>query len=209
MKPLLLSVVMAVLTTGIFAQESKRITTLSSKYDLVADQSNCVSDWRGSTCDDTLWFFRKKAAKPFQSISLRVGDEPPIFGDFNFDGNEDVAICDGTNGGYVTSSYRVYLFSASKGRFVFSPSFTSLSQGPYMGFFDVDKTKKTLTNEMRMGCCYFTKRKYDIHRGKPRLIYERIQDESSAEQIWAVITTKKLINGKWRTWTKREKIKPV
>ena len=209
MKVLSLAIVLIIFPASVLAQESKRQTALSAKYDLIVDQSNCLSDWRGRTCDETLKFLRKNSRRPFQSISLRAGDEPPIFGDFNFDGNEDVAICDGMNGGYVTRSYRVYLFSATKGRFLFDPAFTSLSQGPSMGFFEIDRKKKTLTTATKMGFGHFTQPKYDVYHGKPRLIYKRIHDESSAEQIWALITTKRLINGKWRTWSKRERINPL
>jgi len=205
MNRLLLAVILLLLYISTCAQDDVRITRLSSKYDLVATQSNCKNDWRGGKCDATVQLFRKKARMPFQSISLRAGDEPPIFGDFNFDGQEDLAICDGTNGGYVTPSYRVYLYSPLTSRFAYSPSFTELSQGPAMGFFDIDKRNKTLATSTKIGSGYFIARKYDIYRGKPRLIYERIHDESSAQADWAVITTRRLIGGKWRTWRKRGK----
>lgn len=206
MKYLLLSSIFFLLVFHTFAQEDMRITNLSAKYDLISKQTNCKEDWRGRMCDETLQLFRKKARKPFQAISIRSGDERPIFGDFNFDGSEDVAICDGRNGGYLSPSYRVYLYKPSRAKFAFSSSFTALSQSPEMGFFDVDKRKKTLATSSKMGFGFFTKRKYDVYRGKPRLIYEMTYDESSAERIWATITTKKLINGKWRTWRKRERI---
>lgn len=208
MKFHLLAVAVIFLAT-IAAAQDIRVANLSSKYDLIAKQSNCKDDWRGVICDQTIHLFRKNARKLLQSISFRGGDMPPIFGDFNFDGHEDIAICDGTNGGYVTPSYRVYLYSPSRAKFVFSSSFTALSQGPAMGFFDVNKRNRTVTNSSREGCCYFWTRTYDMYRGEPRMIYERIDDESSAERIWAVITTKKLINGKWRTWQKRERIPPI
>ena len=209
MKLLLLPVIFFILATVVSAQGNVRNTTLSDKYDLIAKQSNCRTDWRGRMCDETLQMFRKKARRPFQSISIRGGDEPPIFDDFNFDGHRDLAICDGMNGVYITPSYRVYLYSKSRAKFVFNSSFTSLSQGPAMGFFEVDKRKKTLTTATKMGFGYFTQRKYDVYDGKPRLIYELIHDESSAEGIWAVITTKKLTRWKWRTWWKRERIPPT
>ncbi len=206
MKYLALTPIFFGLSITAWAQAKARITTLSSKYDVVTKQSNCKDDWRGRMCDEKFELFRKKAPKPFQTISISAGDEPPIFGDFNFDGHEDIAICDGKNGGYITSSYRVYLYSPTKAKFVFDPSFTALSQNPEMGFFKIDKRKKTLTTSTRMGFGHFTQRKYDVFRGKPRLIYERIYDGSSAEGIWAVITTRILIRGKWRTWQKREKM---
>jgi len=204
----LLAIALILLATTAAAQDV-RVTNLSSKYDLIVKQSNCKDDWRGGMCDETLDVFRKNARKPFQSISVRGGDEPPIFGDFNFDGHEDLAICDGTNGGYVTPSYRAYLYMPSRAKFVFSSSFTALSQGPAMGFFDIQKRSKTLSTATRMGFGHFTQRKYDVYRGNPRLIYESVYDGSSAEGKWAVITTKKLINGKWRTWQKREKLPPI
>ncbi len=206
MKYFLLAPIFLLSIIPTWAQDDFRITTLYSKYDFIAKPSNCRDDWRGRMCNETIQLFRKRARNPFQIISIRAGDEPPIFGDFNFDGHEDIAICDGTNGGYITASYRVYLYSPKQGKFVFNSSFTALSQGPEMGFFDVDKRNKTLTTSTMMGFGHFTQRKYDVYRGKPRLIYERIHDESSAGGIWAIITTKKLIGGKWRTWKKRERL---
>lgn len=205
-KNITLAAIIFGLSVVALAQAEVRITTLSSKYDVVTKQSNCNHDWRGSMCDEKIELFRKKASRPFQTTSMRGSDEPPIFGDFNFDGHEDMAICDGKNGGYVTNSYSGYLYSPTLAKFVFDPSFTALSQGPAMGFFDIDRRNKTLTTATRMGFGHFTQRKYVVYRGKPRLIYERIFDGSSAEGIWAVITTRKLIRGKWRTWQKREKI---
>lgn len=78
-----------------------------------------------------------------------------------------MALCDGKHGGYITDSYRVYLYSHSRAKFMFNLSFTKLSQGPEMRFFDVDKQKKTLTIGSKMGYGYFSERKYDVYCGKP------------------------------------------
>lgn len=209
MKIFALTSILLYLAAPGWTQGTIRLTNLSSKYDLASTQTNCKVDWRGKTCDEMIEIFPKNARKPIQSISIRSGDAEPIFGDFNFDGLEDLALSDGKNGGYVTDSYRVYLYSAAQSRFVFNSAFTALSQGPAMGFFEIDKRKKTLSTATRMGFGHFTQRKYDVYRGKPRLVYESTYDESSAEGAWAEITTRKLIGGKWRTWRKREKVADV
>ena len=73
-------------------------------------------------------FYRKGAKKPFQTVAVkwidlwdaepkanvtRLYDDQSVvnFGDFNFDGVEDVALNDGKDGGYGMPSYLIYLYS--------------------------------------------------------------------------------------------------
>jgi len=162
-------------------------------------------------CPAKFQLFHKGNNRPFQTISLVTSFSDPNdiqdieFGDFNFDGLEDLAISDGRNGGYLTASYHIFLFSRELRRYVHNADFTKLSQGPAMGLFEVDKRKKILYRQYRTGCCYFVKEGYDVYMMRPRKVYELIQDESSADRIWDVTTTKKFINGRWRTWVKRER----
>jgi hypothetical protein len=124
-----------------------------------------------------------------------------FFGDYNFDGVMDLALRDGMNGGYGFPSYQVYLFSKEKNEFVLSPSFTELGQ--YQGMFEVKKNKKMIYNHTKSGCCSHTTEGYKIVNDKPFKVYDHTV-EGSLEVADGVTTpeviTKKLVNGKWRTW---------
>lgn len=162
-------------------------------------------------CSANYAFYRTNATKPFQVISINTtfatGDtiRDVEFGDFNFDGLEDVAISDGMEGGYITPSYQIFTLSSKTNRYVHRPEFTKLSQGPSMGLFTVDKKKRMLFTQWREGCCYFIKEGYAIVRGRPMKISKLIVDESSADRKWDVITTSRLVKGRWKTWIKRKK----
>jgi hypothetical protein len=64
---------------------------------------------------DNLFFFLGTDSKPSVNvIELYYEESPVIYNDFNFDGNEDVAIRSGNDGAYGGPSYNVYLFDKSK-----------------------------------------------------------------------------------------------
>ena len=49
--------------------------------------------------------------KPLTNVTLLYDKQSVVnVGDYNFDGMEDVAICDGAHGSYGGPSYRIYLF---------------------------------------------------------------------------------------------------
>ena len=77
---------------------------------------------------------------PLVNVTMLYDNQSVVnIGDFNFDGMEDVAICDGPNGSYGGPSYQVYLSSRSAGKFVHNAAFSELGQN--LGMFEVDKTK--------------------------------------------------------------------
>jgi hypothetical protein len=55
--------------------------------------------------------------------------------DFNFDGEEDLAICDGFHAWNGSTSYKVFLFDKKAGRFVHNPELSELTTGKYIGMF--------------------------------------------------------------------------
>ena len=123
------------------------------------------------------------------------------FGDFNFDGSDDVAICDGSNGGYGMPSYRVYLYSKTKMRFVYSRSFTRMNYGG-LGMFETDKKKHRHYVFTKSGCCWHQTQGFDVFRGRPRKIYELTESAMYGDGSEVEVTTSKLIRGSWRTWIK-------
>ena len=179
------------LNLGVIAQQQQfRVTTISKKYDVgIKSEKVDYVFWKGKT---EVSLFKKDAAKPFQIIHLKdtqmsVDDNgrPEIASikdkkdgkwssvyleDFNFDGSEDLAVADGDNGGYHGTSYRVYLYNRSRKRFVFSPSFTRLVQGPYIGIFEIDRKKKILSVFWKSGCCAHYSEEYVLVKGNPKKI---------------------------------------
>ncbi len=206
--------------TAAYSQQRHKVSNLSKKFDLVIDVQT-LDEHRVS---GKFSIYRKGAKRPFQIIrhnetDRRLSEDSPrfvsvsekqngkwssvYFEDFNFDGNEDLAIADGSNGGYRGTSYRIYLFDRS-GRFVFSPSLTRLAQGPYIGIPEPDRKMRTLEVFWKSGAGFYQIERYKFIKNRPRKIYEYSKDSMAGDGN-AYITTKKWVNGRWRVWNKTVK----
>lgn len=205
-----------------FAQ-TIRLNDASRMVDVDLDVGHCEDGVHRGRCGPLkVKFFRKNAHRSFQTIILprtdmwdlvpkanvinRYDDQSVInFDDFNFDGTDDVAICDGTKGGYGMPSYRIYLYSKTNKRFVFSHSFTRMNYGG-LGMFETDRKKKMHFVYTKSGCCWHQTQGFDVYRGRPRKTYELTEDatyhEGVVDERGVRITTSKLIRGRWRTWVK-------
>lgn len=120
--------------------------------------------------------------------------------DFNFDGMEDIAICDGANGSYGGPSYQVYLSSRKAGKFVFDEAFTAL--GTHLGMFTVDKKKKVLRIFDKSGCCWHVTEEYSVVNNRPIKVFVEEEDATIQDDTKVKITTKNLVKGKWQTKVK-------
>lgn len=135
------------------------------------------------------------------NISMLYDNQSAVnVGDFNFDGMEDVAICDGANGSYGGPSYQVYLSSKSAGKFVYSKAFSDL--GGHLGMFEVDTKKKVLRIFDKSGCCWHVMEEYSVINGKPVKVFVEEEDATIPDETKVKITTKTLVKGKWQTKTK-------
>ena len=220
MKTFLLVIITVI---SVHAQNRFRINDASKSVDVDLQVGRCENDEGTGTCGPlTVRFFRKKAKVPFQTIRLketsmwdpipkanvtRLYDDQSVinFRDFNFDGADDVAICEGPYGGYGGPSYRVYLYSKTAKRFVFSKAFTDMNDGG-LGMFETDKKKKMHLIYSKSGCCWHQTVGYDVFRGRPRKVYEFTEDAmSTGGDDMMTITTKTLVNGRWKTRVKRAK----
>jgi hypothetical protein len=217
---LLLLMIIAVCTFPIGAQTRVRLNDASKAVDVDVDIGKC-REGNSILCGPLkMRFFRKGAKLAFQTIVLpetsswdsipqsnetkRYDDQSIInFRDFDFDGREDVAICDGTDGGYGMPSYRIYIYSPTQKRCVYSRSFTQMNDGG-LGMFETDKAKRMHLVYTKSGCCWHQTQGFDVHNGRPRKVYEYTADDTG-DLITVKLTTRKLINGKWRTWTKHAK----
>lgn len=206
------------------AQKTFDLKGASRFFDVKVKVAKCD----GGFCDGkaTFSFYKKGAAAPYQVINVpdtqiwldKLGnaqvnytllyDEQSVLnvGDFNFDGQEDVAICDGHNGSYGMPSYRVYL--SSHGKFVYSAPFSKLGQ-VNLGMFSVDKKRRTLETFNKSGCCEHFRQTFKIVQGRPKLIEDVAEYyDPPSDQGFIVTETKRLVNGKWRKTRSREKVPP-
>jgi hypothetical protein len=200
-----------------FAQQTFELKNASRFFDIKFEVATCDSD--SCTGGASFSFYKKGSATPYQVIKLsdtyvQLEDGAPMANvtmlydkqsvvnvdDFNFDGMEDVAICDGTNGSYSGPSYGIYLASRSARKFVFSQSFTDLAY--HLGMFTVNKKGKTLETFDKSGCCLHETARYSVIGNRPVKIFSELEDATIQDETKVRITTKVRINGKWKTTVK-------
>ncbi|HVG30417.1 MAG TPA: hypothetical protein VM864_11995 [Pyrinomonadaceae bacterium] len=126
-----------------------------------------------------------------------------VFGDFNFDGREDFAICNGSNGGYGGPSYDVYVFNNAAHKFAENRRLSRLAGEGYLGLFSADAKKKLLIAHTKSGCCYHETQKYKVVNDRPLLVEKVTEDATAGDSV--TVTTVKLVNGKWVKRVRREK----
>lgn len=147
-----------------------------------------------------------EGGKPLTNVTMLYDEQSVVnIDDYNFDGMEDVAICDGANGSYNGPSYRIYLSSRAAGKFVFNKAFTEL--GSHLGMFEVDKEKKTLQTFDKDGCCWHITERYSVVGNRPVKFFEEVEDALIKDETKIKVTTKTLVGGKWKTsvkYVKRE-----
>ena len=115
--------------------------------------------------------------------------------DANFDGRPDITFqyADGGAGPNVT--YHFYLFNPRSGRFEFDPVLSDLTQ---VGI----GRDGTITSASRGGCCQHYSATYRYFGGKLLVIAEE-EEHYTADGKWIVTTTGRMVNGKWKTGSKR------
>ncbi len=232
MKPLLaVGLFLSFSTQVSLAQETLRIPGVSKRYDLTVQMQGHYKKERigtDTTCTGAakVRLFRKGAKSPFQVLKLdaieihsdQTAYDPKtnknlrklyddeysvIFDDFNFDGQDDLAICNGRNGGYGGPSYEVYLYNPGRGRFVRSAGLSRLARGVYLGLFFPDAGRKQLVAFWKSGCCFHQTEKYRVVNNRPVLAEEITEDATGALMI---TTTRRRIKGRWVKWIAKEKI---
>lgn len=216
----LLFVFLLLFAVSVSAQRTFDIKNASKYFDIKIKVEKCEdSVCSGATAFS---FFKKGGSKPYQVIELNdtyidiSNDGQPLVNttmlydqqsvvnveDFNFDGMEDVSLCNGQNGSYGMPSYDIYLSSRKERKFVYSKQFSDL--GAHLGLFTVLKDKKQLETFDKSGCCWHITTRYDVVGGSPRKVYEMIEDATIADETKVKITTKTLVKGKWKMSVKYE-----
>ena len=100
-----------------------------------------------------------------------------LYKDFNFDGVKDFAIIDGFRNWTLGHSFKIFL--ASSKRFVFSDSFTELTQDN-QGMFTVNAINKTISTKSKIGDTWYQYSDYIVENNKPKLIRRHTDDYEHA-----------------------------
>ncbi|WP_426204434.1 XAC2610-related protein [Pseudomonas sp. TWP3-1] len=127
-----------------------------------------------------------------------------VFADFNFDGQQDLAVRNGNDGGYAAASYDIYLSDESSPVLVLNKGLSALTREPQLGLLEVDSTAKQLLTRSKSGCCWRQKAAWQMQGDTPQKVAETIevaQAPSEAHQLMPVgytdITDRVLQDGKW------------
>lgn len=216
-------------------QQEIRIERASRNYNLVVQVEQCKGsgqeDEGRETCTGpaSVGFYRKGARTPFQTLRLpnvelnrvtlahgaETGGQPRrlyaeeygfVFDDFNFDGAEDVAVCNGRDSGYNGPSYSVFLFDPRSRRFVENTRLSELAEGAYLGLFFTDRRRKQLVAQSKSGCCYHETAKFRVVNNRPVLV-EKITEQASGREdgkVDVVTTTRRRVGRRWVETVRRK-----
>ena len=154
-----------------------------------------------------VYLFKKDQTEPFQTISLPAmrfnlekdgnpDEKSVIFDDFNFDGQEDLALRNGNNGQYAAASFNILLFSKAKKQFVRNRMLTKLAS-EFGGLFLVDQTKKQIETRSVSGNAWSQTIRYQIVKDNPKKVYV-FTVNGWGDNGKVILTTEKLVNGKWK-----------
>jgi hypothetical protein len=155
------------------------------------------------TSDDLNFYLDKKQQPSVNVIQLYNEQSPLIFEDFNFDGQQDLAIRNGNESSYGGPSYDVYVFNKTRQKFVPSSELTELAYDN-LGMFQTDAKRKRLITFAKSGCCFHVTSEYAVIPNKGlKLVHEVTEDAIGGEQVKVTTRTYNLKNGKWGTTVKK------
>lgn len=200
-------------STSALAQQTYVISNVPGDFDVKIVSPACNAN--GDAEESDFLLFKKGQTKAFQKLRTIKGcaeesgapetvsydseDQTSFFvGDYNFDGSTDLAIYGGNEGGYGSPVYKIYLFAKSTNNFVYNDSLTKLTYS--LGMFKVDSQNKMLYVYSKDGCCFHQTKGYRVVNNRPAQVYEFTEEESPSGAT--IVTAKKLVAGKWRTWNR-------
>jgi hypothetical protein len=140
--------------------------------------------------------------QPAANVTQLYSDQSAIIiADFNFDGSEDLAIRNGNNSGYGGPSYDVYVYHATKKRFVPAADLTELASSK-LGMFQIDAKRKRLVTFEKSGCCWHMTTEYAVVPGKGLLdVYSKEEAVRADGERVDVIVSERIetkVGGQWR-----------
>ncbi len=139
------------------------------------------------------------------AVNVLNGDQSAlIVDDFNFDGQDDLAIRNGNNSGYGGPSYDVYVYNRTRKAFVSSDELTELASSK-LGMFQVDHQRKRLETLEKSGCCWHLTTQYEVvpKRGLQE-VYTR-EEAVNADGEHVDVTVRQREGERWQTRTRRYK----
>jgi len=226
MKNCFLTIVILLFCVAVaFGEETFLLKEASKNFDVKIKVEKCEDD----ICEGkgTVYLLKKGSPRAFQiiqmpDIHLELGENRKptanlielygmnnsgvVFDDFNFDGLEDIALRNGNNGSYGGPSYDIFVYSKQKGKFFKNSALTELASNN-LGLFVTNKKTKTIETFDKSGCCWHQTTRYRFINGRLQKIYILTEDASRTENDWVIITTERLVNGKWRKTTRRVPMK--
>lgn len=153
--------------------------------------------------DDLVFTLTDKQNAKLGWLDLGKYQSPFVFGDFNFDGIEDIAIRNGSKGAYAAASYDVYL--SIKNKFTLNIALTKLAS-ENLGMFEFNKKEKLITVNQKEGCCYQKSIYYKLDAKKGLIeISSKIEDSSIGDDV--TVITQKIENGKTKRSIQKFKTK--
>ncbi|GLQ46720.1 hypothetical protein GCM10007862_17710 [Dyella lipolytica] len=112
-----------------------------------------------------------------------------LLSDVNGDGNDDLIVWTGRDGGYGGPSFDVYLFNAAEHKYVYSQAYSDLTVGS-IRLFTVENGKvRTIVKD---GCCTHIFETYQVESDEPKLI-ERVTESASEGSDKIIVKTERLI----------------
>lgn len=200
-----------------------KVTDGSKLYDAVITVAQCEKDTCSGTgkislytkgskqlvqqlASEDLYFYLQDKQQPSVNV-IQLYDEqsPLIFDDFNFDGQQDLAIRNGNNSSYGGPSYDVYVFNKTRKKFVLSDELTTLAV-ENLGMFQTDHQRKRLITFAKSGCCYHETSEYTVVPGKGLQMMQQLIEDATGAAEQVKVTTRILVNNHWQQTVKRYNI---
>lgn len=153
------------------------------------------------TSPDLSFYLDAPGRQPTVNTVELYGEQSPlIFGDFNFDGTEDLAIRNGNHSSYDGPSYDVYVYASRARRFIRSAELTALASDN-LGMFQVDKARRRLITFQKDGCCWHLTTEYAVVPGHGlREVMTLEEDARGGENV--TVRTRRNTNGRWTSTTR-------
>lgn len=153
--------------------------------------------------NDLNFYLDKQQQPSVNVIQLYNEQSPLIFEDFNFDGQQDLAIRNGNESSYGGPSYDVYVFNKTRQKFVISDELTALAT-ENLGMFETDAKRKRLMTFAKSGCCFHVSSEYAVIPSKGlKLVHEVTEDAMGGEQVKVTTKTYNLSTHQWQTTVKK------
>lgn len=135
------------------------------------------------------------------SLDMDIGDETVVLEDFNFDGKMDIAVQNGHEGGYGSSSWDIYV-QQDELQFELHPELTSLMHDCAMGLYIVHPNEKRLETYCKSGAAIHYRSFYAV-KGDKVIIMKIVGSESAEDGEHMIVYTEERVNGKMKRTEKK------